>query len=73
MSFILNIIPRGIQSWFKFMTTEEVETLFNKYNAHKTDVTGYFQILTPIKSKFIFTKNTSIAFAIQSMKNVKCD
>lgn len=72
MSFILNIIPRYCHSWFKFIKPEEVESIFNKHNCHKVDITGYFYLLfMPIKNKFLFTKNTSIVYAIQGMKNVE--
>jgi ubiquinone biosynthesis O-methyltransferase len=72
MSFILNIIPRYCHSWFKFIKPEEVEKLFNKYNVHKTDLTGYFYLLwMPIKNKFLFIKDTSIVYAIQGVKNIK--
>jgi ubiquinone biosynthesis O-methyltransferase len=72
MSFILNIIPRFCHSWFRFVKPEECESIFNKYNCHKIDLTGYFYLLyLPVKNRFFFMKNTSIGYAIQGIKNVK--
>jgi ubiquinone biosynthesis O-methyltransferase len=72
MSWILDIIPRYSHSWSRFIKPEEVEELFEKYGGHKTHLSGYFYLLwMPVKNRFFFTKNTSIVYAIQGMKNVK--
>jgi polyprenyldihydroxybenzoate methyltransferase / 3-demethylubiquinol 3-O-methyltransferase len=66
---ILNIIPRFSHSWSRFRTPDEIEEYFNKQNCHKADLTGFLYLVFFKFQRFLFTKNTSIMYGIQGVKN----
>ncbi|CAG9133280.1 unnamed protein product [Plutella xylostella] len=65
--YVLNIVPRGTHDHSKFMTPTELTFLLERNGCHVEMVLGLcYNFVT---NRWTFTKNTSLQFALQAVKN----
>lgn len=63
---ILNIVPRGLHDWNKFVTPKELSDMLAQLNCRVVSVQGY--IYNPAIKKFNYTSNPDVMYALHAVK-----
>lgn len=64
--YVLNLVPRGIHDWNKFVTPKELSDMLKSLNCRVVSIQGY--VFNPATKKWNYCSNSDVMYALHAVK-----